>query len=247
MKRFAFFVFLLISTLFAFAQKPEFSIGVSGGPVFSKFKVEREYDFGNNIDYITGYNTAVILKMDLASGVFVETELSFCEHGFNENQESELHGLNHTFEDSYIGYEFENRYRYLNNMCFVGYTFNLTNKIDASAGIGGYWGYLLEGNSKNRNYYYLTAEDAETMGNSVLSAGYYENISEEPIDQSIYKNFDCGLGTSVSLAYKINSRFALRMAGVYRHGLRNILKPNDGWLEIYTRSFNLTAGVIVGF
>jgi hypothetical protein len=49
--------------------------------------------------------------------------------------------------------------------------------------------------------------------------------------------------------YKINSRMALRASGGYRYGLRNIFKPNGGWFEreIYTRSFNLTAGVIVGF
>ncbi|MDA3880896.1 MAG: outer membrane beta-barrel protein [Prolixibacteraceae bacterium] len=247
MKQFAFIIYLLISTLFSFAQYPEFSAGINGGPVFSKFKILREYDFGYNVDYLTGYNTAVFIRMDLAPRVFIETEMGYYQNGYNENQESKFKMVNHTFEDSYIGHDFNDRYSYLNNMWFVGYTCNLTNKIDASASIGTYWGYLLEVNSTTRIYYYVTAEDAETVGDPTFDAGYFENVKEEPIDKSYYKNFDYGVGGRVSLTYEINSRLAILASGGYKHGLRNIIKPNDGWLEIYTRSFNLTAGLIVGF
>lgn len=248
MKRLTCLVFLLISTFFVVAQQPEFLYGINGGPVFSRFKVDRGYDFGNNVDYITGYHTALLLKMDLSSGVFFETQLGLCEQGYNENQEDVLDdGYFYTFEDSYMGYEFEDRYRFLNNMWFVGYTYNLSDKFDISSSIGCYWGYLVGGNSKSRNYYYVTAEDAAIMEDPYFLVGYNEKINKEPLKRAYYKDFDYGLGGRVSLAYKISSRMALRLSGGYRHGLSNILKPNDGWLEKYTRSFNLTAGVVVGF
>ncbi|MCF8362759.1 MAG: hypothetical protein K9G70_09080 [Prolixibacteraceae bacterium] len=95
--------------------------------------------------------------------------------------------------------------------------------------------------------YYLTAEDAENIGAPALTSGYFEHTREEPLDKSYYKDFDYGIGGRLSVIYKINSCMALRFSGGYRHGLINILKPNDGWLEKYTRSFNLTVGFAYAF
>jgi hypothetical protein len=136
-------------------------------------------------------------------------------------------------------------------MWFVGYTYSLTDKFDISSSIGCYWGYLLGGISKYQSYYFLSAADVANISDNepimypVLSEGYHEHKREESIEKSYYNDFDFGVGGRLSVIYKICSRMSLRLSGVYRHGLSNILKPNDGWLEKYTRSFNLTAGVVV--
>jgi hypothetical protein len=136
-------------------------------------------------------------------------------------------------------------------MWFVGYTYSLTDKFDISSSIGCYWGYLVGGKSKYQSYYFLSAADVANISDNepimypVLSEGYHEHKREESIEKSYYMDFDYGVGGRLSVIYRINSRMEVRASGGYRYGLRNIFKPNDGALMKYSRSINLTAGVLV--
>ncbi len=233
-------LYLLFYSLFLFSQEREISIGFSGGTTISSIKAVNF--FPGNYSYRLGFEGEFSFKMIFSPHLFILTDISILQKGYNFKNESLLNMSLTEFQNSYSGIELGVSNRYLNNGWLIGYQFG--NKIEVLLSAGAYYSFYLNSKTKDWNYIYVDPEDHEIIGDPAIPVGYHENRSTTIHRNQSISNWDAGICGIISLGYRLNQKYTFRLKGKYNHGLTDS-SISEGLFqaEMYNRSFSILFGL----